>query len=155
MIALVQRVADARVVVAGETVGAIGKGLLVLLGVHHTDTGAEAAWLARKVAGLRVFPDDDKRMNRSVIDLGAEVLVVSQFTLYGDVSRGHRPSFGSAAPPEQAETLYLDFVQYLEAQLGRSVPTGIFGADMQVSLVNDGPVTLWIERCADAESKEK
>ena len=148
MIALVQRVREARVEVEGETVGAIGAGLLVLLGVHHTDTDAEAAWLARKVAGLRIFADDEGRMNRSVVDVGGEALVVSQFTLYGDTSRGNRPSFGEAAPPEQADRLYRLFARLLQEHVGRSVPTGQFGAMMQVTLVNDGPVTLWVERRA-------
>ena len=148
MIALVQRVRSARVDVEGETVGVIGSGLLVLLGVHHTDTEHEAGWLARKVAGLRIFPDAEGRMNRSVVDVGGEVLVVSQFTLYGDTSRGNRPSFGEAAPPEQAEKLYLRFARLVEDAIGRAVPTGRFGADMEVSLVNSGPVTLWVEKRA-------
>lgn len=149
MVALVQRVREARVEVDDETVGAIGAGLLVLLGVHYTDTEAEAVWLARKVAGLRIFPDDEGRMNRSVVDAGGEALVVSQFTLYGDASRGNRPSFGEAAPPEAAERLYRLFTHHLEKHLARPVPTGRFGAMMQVSLVNDGPVTLWVDKRAD------
>lgn len=146
MVALVQRVAEARVTVEGRVTGAIGRGLLVLLGVHQADTGAEAAWLARKVAHLRVFPDAEGRMNRSLRDTGGEALVVSQFTLYGDTRKGHRPSFAASAPPERAEPLYEAFVRELAAQLGRPVPTGAFGAMMQVHLVNDGPVTLWVER---------
>ncbi len=148
MIALVQRVREARVEVEGETVGSIGSGLLVLLGVHHTDSEAEAVWLARKVAGLRIFPDSEGRMNRSVVDVGGEVLVVSQFTLYGDTSRGNRPSFGEAAPPEYAEKLYKRFARLVEEAVGRAVSTGRFGADMEVSLVNSGPVTLWVEKRA-------
>ena len=148
MIALVQRVLEASVVVDGQTAGAVGNGLLVLLGVHRTDTPAEAEWLARKTAALRVFPDEAGRMNRSLLDTGGGVLVVSQFTLYGDVQKGTRPSYVAAAPPDVAEPLYQRYVHALEQHLGRPVPTGIFGAMMEVRLVNDGPVTLWIERRA-------
>ena len=146
MVALVQRVAEASVVVDGETVGAIGAGLLVLLGVHYEDTEAEADWLVAKVARLRIFRDDDGRMNRSLLDTGGEALVVSQFTLYGDARKGNRPSFVEAAPPDVAERLYRYFTAQLVGALGKPVPTGIFGAMMDVHLVNDGPVTLWIER---------
>ena len=146
MIALVQRVREARVTVEGATTGEIGPGLLVLLGVHRADTAAEADWLAEKVARLRLFRDDDGRMNRSLLDTGGEALVVSQFTLYGDVRKGTRPSYIAAAPPELAIPLYEGFVRCLEAHLGRPVPTGRFGAMMEVALVNDGPVTLWVER---------
>lgn len=149
MIALVQRVSEARVEVEGSVTGAIGAGLLVLLGVHHTDTEAELHWLARKVANLRVFPDEEGRMNRSLLDCGGEALVVSQFTLYGDARRGNRPSFSESAPPAHAEPMYERFVEVLAEHLGRPVPTGRFGAMMDVHLVNDGPVTLWIERRAD------
>ncbi len=153
MRALVQRVAHASVTVhaPGEVpveTGAIGPGLLVLLGVHTTDTPAEADWLARKVAALRVFADDGGRMNRSVVDTGGEVLVVSQFTLYGDATRGNRPSFVEAALPAQAEALYLDFLQRLGHAVGRPPRTGTFGAHMEVSLLNDGPVTLLLDRHA-------
>lgn len=148
MIALVQRVREASVRVEGDVVGAIGPGLLVLLGVHHTDTEAEAAWLARKVSGLRIFADDAGRMNRSVVDLGGEVLVVSQFTLYGQVTSGYRPSFTEAAPPDRAEALYEAFVRAVETHVGRPVPTGKFGAHMEVALLNDGPVTLLVEKRA-------
>ncbi len=153
MVALVQRVKTASVAVEGRIVGAIGPGLLVLLGVHRDDTDAEARWLAEKVARLRVFPDEDGRMNRSLLDIGdpdhgtgGDALVVSQFTLYGDVQRGNRPSFAEAALPEAAERLYEAFVARLAGHLGKPVPTGRFGAMMEVALVNDGPVTLWIER---------
>ena len=148
MIALVQRVSQARVEVEGAVTGAIGPGLLVLLGVHHTDTEAELRWVAKKVAHLRVFPDDEGRMNRSLLDTGGEALVVSQFTLYGDTRRGNRPSFTESAPPEQAEPVYERFVAELAGHIGQPVPTGRFGAMMAVHLVNDGPVTLWIERRA-------
>jgi D-aminoacyl-tRNA deacylase len=148
MVALVQRVREAAVVVEGETVGRIGRGLLILLGVHLTDTEKELQWLVRKCVALRIFPDDEDRMNRSLLDIGGEALVVSQFTLYGDVARGNRPSFTESAPPKQAEELYERFADGLAKHLGRPVPRGVFGAMMQVHLTNDGPVTLWVERRA-------
>jgi len=146
MVTLVQRVSEASVVVDDETTGAIDQGLLVLLGVRDGDTEAEAEWLANKIANLRVFPDSDGQMNESVLDVGGDVLVVPQFTLYGDVSSGHRPSFTEAAAPGPAKALYLDFVDRLSRHIGHDVPTGVFGAMMDVHLTNDGPVTLWIER---------
>jgi D-tyrosyl-tRNA(Tyr) deacylase len=146
MVALVQRVREASVVVDGRTVGAIGRGLLILLGVHHTDTAREGTWVARKCANLRIFPDEEGRMNRSVTDVEGEALVISQFTLYGNTAKGNRPSFVDSAPPEQAEPLYEHFVQALSEQLGRPVPKGVFGAMMDVHLVNEGPVTLWVEK---------
>lgn len=153
MVALVQRVTHASVTVDDRPVASISPGLLVLLGVHRTDTAAEKDWLARKVAQLRIFPDDDGLMNRSLQDTGGEALVVSQFTLYGNTNKGNRPSFVESAPPELAEPLYLDFARTLGSLLGRPVPTGEFGAVMQVALVNDGPVTIWVERRApDSEA---
>lgn len=146
MRALVQRVTEAAVLVDGETVGAIGPGLLVLLGVRDGDTDAEADWVADKLAALRIFQDDDGRMNRSLLDTGGEALVVSQFTLYGSLKKGTRPSFSSAAAPDEAERLYERVVARLAATLGRAVPTGVFGAHMEVRLVNDGPVTILLER---------
>lgn len=146
MVALVQRVRKASVEVDGETVGSIGKGMLVLLGVHRDDSEEEASWLARKCANLRIFADDEGKMNRSLIDVGGEALVVSQFTLYGDVQRGNRPSFDPAAPPDRARSLYETYVDLLDDLLEIPVRTGAFGAMMDVNLVNDGPVTLWIER---------
>ena len=146
MVALIQRVKKASVVVAGETVGAIGPGLLILLGIHTDDAQQQGLWLARKCANLRIFADEEGLMNRSVKDVGGEALVVSQFTLYGNAAKGNRPSFVASARPEQAEPLYEHFVQELAGHLGRDVATGIFGAMMDVHLVNDGPVTLWIER---------
>jgi D-tyrosyl-tRNA(Tyr) deacylase len=148
MIALVQRVQSARVTVEGETVGAIGKGLLLLLGVHVDDGIDELGWVTRKCANLRIFPDEEGRMNRSVTDVNGEVLVVSQFTLYGDTQKGNRPSFVQSAAPEKAEALYTTFVEEIARLIDKPVPTGLFGAMMQVHLVNDGPVTLWIERNA-------
>ena len=141
---LVQRVAEARVTVDGEVVGAIGPGLCLLVGVTHDDTEAEAARLAEKVWHLRVFEDDAGQMNRSVADTGGEVLVVSQFTLYGDTSRGRRPSWIAAARPEHAEPL-VDAVAGRLRELGATVATGRFRAHMDVALVNAGPVTLLLE----------
>ncbi len=139
MRAVIQRVRSARVTVDGEVVGAVGAGLLVLLGVAPGDGPGEVAWMADKVAGLRIFADDEGKMNRSVGDIGGGVLVVSQFTLYGDVAKGRRPSFGGAARPEVAAPLYEAVADALGAARGR------FGADMQVELVNDGPVTLVLD----------
>ena len=150
VIALVQRARSASVRVGGETAGEIGAGLLVLLGVLAGDTDAEARALADKTARLRVFPDDAGRMNRSLVDTGFEALAVSQFTLAADASRGTRPSFVRAAPPDEARALYGAFVRHLEAALGRPVPTGRFGADMDVHLVGWGPVTIWLERAPPA-----
>ena len=144
MRALVQRVTEARVTVDGETVGQIGPGLCVLLGVTHEDDEAVAGKLADKVWNLRVFDDDDGVMNRSLADAGGAALVVSQFTLYGDTRKGRRPSWVAAARPEQAEPLCDEFVRALR-ELGATVETGRFRADMQVELVNDGPVTLLVE----------
>lgn len=146
MVALVQRVKEAAVDVEGRTVGAIETGLLILLGVHVDDTTAESEWVARKCVNLRIFPDDDGRMDRSVADTGGEILVVPQFTLYGDATQGNRPSFTDAAPPDRAERLYEHFVEQVSATLNRPIPTGVFGAMMDVHLINDGPVTLWVER---------
>jgi D-tyrosyl-tRNA(Tyr) deacylase len=144
MRAVVQRVREASVSVDGQTAGAIGRGFLILLGVTHEDGEAEAAWLARKVAGLRVFEDDAGKMNLGLADVGGAVLLVSQFTLYGDVRKGRRPSFTAAARPEQAERLVARFADLLRSE-GLAVATGVFGATMQVHLVNDGPVTLWLD----------
>ena len=144
MRAVVQRVTRARVVIDGEAVGDIGQGLLVLLGVTHSDTAEVAAWLADKIVGLRVFNDADGKMNLSVADVGGGVLVVSQFTLYGDCQKGRRPSFIDAARPEVAIPLYEAFVNGVKA-LGVPPATGRFGAMMQVELVNDGPVTLIVD----------
>lgn len=141
---LLQRVTQASVEVDGTVVGAIGPGLFVLVGVTHDDTEAQATALAAKVWNLRIFDDDDGAMNRSVADVGGEVLVVSQFTLYGDARKGRRPSWIAAARPEQAEPLVERVVAELR-DLGATVATGRFGADMAVSLVNDGPVTLLVE----------
>jgi D-tyrosyl-tRNA(Tyr) deacylase len=142
--AVVQRVSSASVRVDGETVGACGRGLLVLLGATHEDTSENAVRLAAKVARLRIFPNDEGRFDRSLLDVGGEALVVSQFTLLADTSKGNRPSFADAAPPEQAEPLVEAFVAALRAQ-GVHVETGVFGQRMEVELVNDGPVTLILD----------
>ncbi len=144
MRAVVQRVSQASVTVDGECVAQIGTGFLVLLGITHTDTVREADWLARKIAGLRVFEDAAGKMNRSLADVGGAVLAVSQFTLYADMRRGRRPSFVDAARPEQAQPLYERFCTTLADQ-GIPVARGVFRAHMEVALVNDGPVTLWLD----------
>lgn len=141
---LVQRVDHASVSVDGEVVGQIKAGLLVLVGAGRADTGADAEALARKVVGLRIFPDEDGRFNRSLVDVGGAMLVVSQFTLYADVRRGRRPSFTEAARPVQAEQLVEEFVDAVRA-LGVEVETGRFGAMMEVDLRNNGPFTLMVE----------
>ena len=144
MRALLQRTTGARVRVAGETVGEIGPGLVVLLGVGPDDDEATTDLLARRVTDLRIFDDEDGRTNRSLMDAGGEVLVVSQFTLYADTRRGRRPGFTGAAAPELAERLYLRFADTLRG-LGVRVATGRFGSTMAVELVNDGPFTIWLD----------
>lgn len=143
MKAVIQRVTQCRVTVEGREIGAIGVGLLVLLGVAQNDAGADADWLADKIVGLRIFEDRHGKMNRSIADVNGRMLVVSQFTLLGDSRKGRRPSFVKAAPPDKAETLYRRFVQRV-GQRGIGAETGRFGAAMKVSLINDGPVTLII-----------
>jgi len=142
---VVQRVREAEVQIAGVTVGRIDEGLLLLVGIAPGDTMAEVELLAKKVAQLRIFSDEEGKMNRSVQDIGGGVLSVSQFTLYGDCRKGNRPSFVGAARPETAEPLYDALNQMLRTQYGLPVETGRFGADMQVSLVNDGPVTILMD----------
>lgn len=144
MRAVVQRVSSASVRVEGETVGACGRGLLVLVGVRHEDTSETAARLAAKIARLRIFENEDGRFDHSILDTGGEALVVSQFTLLADIRKGNRPSFTAAAAPERAEPLVAQFCDALR-DLGVGVETGIFGARMEVVLVNDGPVTLVVE----------
>lgn len=144
MRALIQRVHQASVTVEGAIVGQIATGLLVLLGVGHEDTEAEAALLAEKIANLRIFSDDEGRFNHSVRDVGGGMLVVSQFTLYADTRRGRRPGFSDAARPEHAEPLVKHVCEALRA-LGLHVETGVFGAHMDVALVNNGPVTIWLD----------
>lgn len=144
MRAVVQRVTSASVVVEGRTVGAIDKGLLILLGVSRADTSKDVAYTAEKIANLRIFEDDAGKMNQSLLNMGGSALVVSQFTLYGDVRKGRRPSFDGAAPPAMANALYEEFVEAMK-DLGLTVATGIFQADMKVSLTNDGPVTIIVD----------
>jgi D-aminoacyl-tRNA deacylase len=151
MRALVQRVTEAAVTVDGREIGRIGPGLLILLGVRTTDTPAETAWLADKCLNLRIFEDADGKFNHSLAEVGGEALVVSQFTLYGDASRGRRPGFTDAARPELAIPLYEAFIGLLRAA-GVRTATGEFGAKMDVRLVNHGPVTLLVEREAGAEA---
>lgn len=145
MRAILQRVASASVTIAGETVAAIGPGLLVLLGVEDGDDPDDIAWLAPKITRMRIFPDEAGLMNLALTDTGGDVIVVSQFTLHASTKKGNRPSFIRAARPEISEPLYLNFCQALEQELARSVGRGRFGADMQVALVNDGPVTIVID----------
>lgn len=142
---LLQRVVEARVTVAGTVTGAIGRGLLVLAGVAEEDTPEDRAWLARKIVQLRIFDDDAGVMNRSVLEVGGDLLVVSQFTLHASTRKGNRPSYAAAAPPEIAQPAFDAFVAELSLLLGKPVPTGVFGAMMQIALVNDGPVTIWLD----------
>lgn len=145
MRAVIQRTAFAEVKVDGETVGKIEKGFLILLGVHLSDTNEQADKLAAKISGLRVFTDENDKMNLSLNDIGGDVLVISNFTLYGDCSHGRRPAFVAAARPETAEPLYEYFCKKISENINGRVQKGIFGADMKVSLLNDGPVTLVID----------
>ncbi|SFN28264.1 D-tyrosyl-tRNA(Tyr) deacylase [Formivibrio citricus] len=146
---LLQRVREARVEVEGQITGAIGHGLLLLVGIENSDTAEDLDWMAGKLARLRIFPDENGVMNRSVQDCDGEVLAVSQFTLYADYAKGNRPSWGRAAKGDVSQPLFEAFVKKLEATLGQPVPTGVFGADMQVHLVNDGPVTLMLDSRPD------
>lgn len=145
MRAVVQRVAAARVEVGGQVVGAIGAGLLVLAGFEADDGDADLDWLSAKVCKLRIFDDAAGVMNRSIVDCTGEILAVSQFTLFASTRKGNRPSWGRAAPPQIAQPLFERFVARLSGDLGRPVPTGVFGADMQVHLINDGPVTITLD----------
>ncbi len=150
---VLQRVSQASVTVEGQCIGEIGQGVLLFVGIEKADIGddddpegsAHIDWLVRKIVGLRLFPDDDDRMNRSLIDVGGGALVISQFTLHARTKKGTRPSFDQAAPPADAEQRYAAFVEALSAALGNPVATGKFGAMMDVALVNDGPVTLILD----------
>ena len=142
---VIQRVRQAQVTVKNQITGQIGPGLLVLAGFAPTDHTASLTWMCRKLVQLRIFGDENGQMNRSVLDIGGQILVVSQFTLLADARKGNRPSYIGAAPPAVAEPLYEQFVAMVAAELGRPVPTGIFGADMQVRLHNDGPVTIVLD----------
>ncbi len=142
---LIQRVAHAKVEVDGKTVGMIEEGVLVFVGITHSDTIVQTTWLANKLINLRIFEDSQGKINQSLIDRKGSALIISQFTLYADCSDGRRPSFTQAAPPEIAKPLYEQFVKEVR-QRGIPVETGVFGADMKVSLLNDGPITLLLER---------
>jgi D-tyrosyl-tRNA(Tyr) deacylase len=147
---LIQRVTRAAVYIEGETVAKIGKGLLVLTGIEHADDDRDAEWLAHKILHLRIFPDEEGKMNLSLLETGGEILIVSQFTLHAKTKKGFRPSFVRAAHPEKAIPLYEEFIRKFEEKIPGRVQTGRFGAMMQVELVNDGPVTIWI----DTKNKE-
>jgi D-tyrosyl-tRNA(Tyr) deacylase len=142
---VIQRVSEASVSVDGKVCGAIGAGLLVLAGFEAEDSAADVDWMAAKIVRLRLFSDDSGVMNRSVVEAGGEILAVSQFTLYASVKKGNRPSWKRAARGDVSQPLFDQFVARLVAELGKPVPTGIFGADMEVSLINDGPVTLAVD----------
>lgn len=142
---VIQRVREAQVAVEGQITGKIGPGLLVLAGFAPHDNTAALTWMSRKLVQLRIFSDEQGQMNRSVLDTDGQILLVSQFTLLADARKGNRPSYIGAAPPAIAEPLYQQFIALVAAELGRPVPTGIFGADMQVSLINDGPVTIVLD----------
>ena len=147
---VIQRVRKASVSVAGKTVSSIGNGLLLLLGIEAADTEEDAQWLCRKVLGLRIFDDEAGVMNRSVMDINGEIIVVSQFTLFASYKKGNRPSWLRAAGHEHAVPMYERMVELLSQGLGKQVGTGVFGAEMQVELINDGPVTI----CMDTKDKE-
>ena len=146
MRALVQRVSRASVISGGELLGRIGQGLMVLVGFAHGDDSAASSWMAEKIVNLRIFEDEAGKMNRSVADIGGGVLVVPQFTLYGDARKGNRPGFDAAARPERSEPLFREMVSYLEERTSLTIASGSFGAQMDVELVNDGPVTILLER---------
>lgn len=150
MRAVIQRVSSASVTIGWVVKSAIGPGLLVLLGIGHEDTSEDIEWLVRKIAGLRIFNDDDGVMNRSILDTGGDIIVVSQFTLMASTKKGNRPSYIGAAGHEKAIPLYEQFCENLSEAIGKPVGTGEFGADMKVALVNDGPVTI----CMDTKNKE-
>ena len=145
MRAVIQRVSEASVTIDGNVQGAIQQGLVILLGVEAADGAADVDWLARKVAGLRIFSDDEGKMNRSLVDVGGRALIISQFTLHAATKKGTRPSFIKAARPEHAVPLYEAFIETMNELTPKPAATGTFGADMQVALINDGPVTIWID----------
>ena len=145
MIAVLQRVSEATVRIDGQVRGQIGRGFLVLLGITHTDTTDDVVWLAKKITRMRIFSDDTGKMNLDLAAVGGNVLLISQFTLHAETKKGNRPSFIKAARPEMAIPLYEQLINQLSAGMGKPVQTGEFGADMQVSLINDGPVTIVID----------
>lgn len=146
MRAVIQRVRESHVDVDGETIGKIGKGLLVFLGIGNEDDKSDVDYLSEKIVNLRIFEEEDEKMNKSLLDIGGDILIVSQFTLQGDIRKGRRPNFGGAAKPEISKPLYIDFIEKCKkyAEINR-VETGEFGADMKVNIVNDGPVTILID----------
>jgi len=145
MIAVIQRVSESSVTIDGKVKTKIGVGLLVLLGIEEADGREDLDWLAKKIVNLRIFPDEQEVMNKSLLDVGGELLLVSQFTLHASTKKGNRPSYIKAARPEIALPLYEQAIVVFEAELGKSIVTGTFGADMKVSLVNDGPVTIHVD----------
>jgi D-tyrosyl-tRNA(Tyr) deacylase len=145
MIAVIQRVSESSVRIDGKVKSEIGTGLLVLLGIEEADGREDIEWLAKKIVNLRIFPDEQEVMNKSLLDVGGELLLVSQFTLHASTKKGNRPSYIKAARPEVALPLYEQAINVFEAELGKAIGTGSFGADMKVSLVNDGPVTIHID----------
>jgi len=145
MIAVIQRVSESSVRIDGKVKSEIGTGLLVLLGIEEADGREDIEWLAKKIVNLRIFPDEQEVMNKSLLDVGGELLLVSQFTLHASTKKGNRPSYIKAARPEIALPLYEQAIRILEVELGKSIGTGTFGADMKVSLINDGPVTIHMD----------
>lgn len=147
---VIQRVSEASVTVEGKTISSIGRGLLILVGIESIDNESDIEWLSGKIAGMRIFADAEEKMNLSVGEMAGEILVISQFTLHASTKKGNRPSFLKAASPDIAEPLYRQFCEALESKIGKPVGRGIFGADMKVALINDGPVTILI----DSHSRE-
>lgn len=145
MIVVIQRVSEASVRIEGKVKSEIGEGLLILVGIEEADGAEDISWLSKKIVNLRIFPDENQVMNKSVLDIAGEVLLISQFTLHASTKKGNRPSYIKAAKPEIAIPLYENFIQTLESDLGKPIGTGEFGADMKVALVNDGPVTILID----------
>jgi D-tyrosyl-tRNA(Tyr) deacylase len=145
MIAVIQRVSESSVRIDGKIKSEIGTGLLVLLGIEEADGREDIEWLAKKIVNLRIFPDEQEVMNKSLLDVGGELLLISQFTLHASTKKGNRPSYIKAARPELALPLYEEAIKILEVELGKSIGTGTFGADMKVSLINDGPVTIHMD----------
>jgi len=145
MIAVIQRVSESHVKINGEIKGEIGLGLMVLLGIEDADVQEDIEWLSKKIVNLRIFPDDNGVMNKSILDTDGDILLVSQFTLHASTKKGNRPSYIKAAKPDYAIPMYEKFIRILEKELGKNIQTGKFGADMKVALVNDGPVTIIID----------
>ncbi|WP_226390952.1 D-aminoacyl-tRNA deacylase [Penaeicola halotolerans] len=145
MIAVLQRVSEASVRIDGNIKGQIGLGLMILVGIEEADSQEDILWLSKKIVNLRIFPDQDDVMNESLIDAGGDILLISQFTLHASTKKGNRPSYIKAAKPEIAIPLYEELIKQLSIELGKDIQTGVFGADMKVSLINDGPVTILID----------